>query len=174
MSYFVRGSVAPVRDLPQGDHIRVLTHDACPYGDKCYRRRPHVCPRACHTSTDTIKPHTHWHVDGRWVIGAATHRTVAAHVSTSTPGYFLQSSATPVAGDRPIGASLGHTIKVIDITPCPHGHRCHRRRWYVGEYFQGGEYGCRRAKPDIHWHIFMGGKWDDDYGPAERLGETFI
>ena len=77
--------------------------------------------------------------------------------------YFMQSTEKPQLG--PKKKNKGYTIDVESMEPCKYRNKCTRKRWWVGEYFQGGDIGKSiNNKPKIHWHIEFGAQWTDDNG----------
>ena len=185
-AYFARGSAVPTQTAPTEVYIRCQVND-CPYGTLCFRRRPYVAEGFHHICTDNPKPIAHWHIVGTWmhpptkpdatvVIVTAPTPSVMVRRRTAIPGYLLQLSVAPVAGTCSHGRHMGDTICVDDIVPCPHGTRCYRKRWYVSEYYDSGEYGRRPIgqKPKIHWHIPIGAKWKDNNGLDIKSKEHFV
>ena len=72
--------------------------------------------------------------------------------------WFYQSTDKP--RPNPPTASTGGSIEVEFLHECPFGASCHRERWWVQAYDQGGEiHKNRYGKPAKHYHVKERGTW---------------
>ena len=108
--------------------------------------------------------------DGRECIHYRYFRQVSS-VTTFVTGRGQEKDVNTIINETPSGV-IEKTNKrmplplgsVIEITnhgmPCPHGARCYRTRWWIEPYQERGFIEkAINGKPDKHYHIVFGAKW---------------